>query len=58
MESEPENINHRPFISKAIPFMQTKSGKCYLLIGLGCVLVFVFGIGFLLYTVSLNIIFI
>ena len=52
MESEPENINHRPFISKAIPFMQTKAGKCYLLVGLGCILVVVFGIGFLLYTVS------
>ena len=54
MESEPENVNHRPFISKAIPFMQTKAGKCYLLIGLGCILVVVFGIGFLLYTVSLK----
>ena len=42
----------RPFISKAIPILRTNAGKCYLIIGLGCVLIVIFGVGFILYTVN------
>ena len=52
MESESNTTTHRLRLTKAPPIMQTNSGKCYLLIGLGCVLIVIFGIGFILYTVS------
>ena len=55
MESESTTTTYRPRLPKTLPILQTNAGKLYLLIGLACVLVVVVGIGFVLYTVRLNI---
>ena len=44
-------VREPPFIIKAIPFMRTKAGKIYLLVGIACILAIILGIGFLIYTV-------
>ena len=44
-------VIERPFISKAIPFLRTKTGKIYLMLGIAVILIVILGIGFLLYTV-------
>ena len=54
IESESNTATYRLRLPKAPPIMQTNSGKCYLLIGLASVLVVIFGIGFIFYTVSCN----
>ena len=52
-----EAATDRPFVSKAIPFLRTRIGKVYLLIGVTCTLIIILGIGFLLYTVRILILF-
>ena len=44
--------NPRSLLIEAIPILRTNAGKFFLIIGLGCVLVVIFGVGFILYTVS------
>ena len=46
--------NPRSLLFEAIPILRTNAGKFFLIIGLGCVLVVIFGVGFILYTVSYN----
>ena len=53
---EQANRNYpRSLVSKAVPILRTNAGKCYLIIGLGCILVVIFGVGFILYTVNYKI---
>ena len=53
---EQANRNYpRSLVSKAVPILRTNAGKCYLIIGLGCILVVIFGVGFILYKVNYKI---